>query len=361
MYGDEKRLRQVLINLFGNAVKFTDHGTVSLTVSAQPTGHTNMYKVCFAIADTGVGIDQGRLEDIFVPFQQVGDRSRRYSGTGLGLPICQKIVELMGGKLQVESQLNVGSKFWFEIELAEVVCHIPKVKMDSRTITGYGGKRRKILIVDDKIENRMVLLDLLKPLDFILAEAVDGYDCIRRAQEFEPDLILLDMVMPNLDGHETTKQLRQLPMFQKTAIVMVSASVFSEDRSLSLAVGCNDFIAKPIDPDSLFYTLRSQLHLQWQQEEVSIRNSGDQSHPLNHSLKISNTATPIVFPSHSSIEQLLKLARMGDVLAIQDEVTILKENDSNLIPFANQVLHYARDFQIKKIRELLESQMQKIS
>lgn len=359
MYGDEKRLRQVLINLLGNAVKFTDRGTVSLSVSAQSTDNANTYKVCFAIADTGVGIAPDRLEEIFLPFQQVGDRARRYSGTGLGLPICQKIVEMMGGKLQVESQLNVGSKFWLEIELAEVLHTNPNPKMDSRTITGYVGKRRKILIVDDKVENRMVLQDLLNPLDFILAEAVDGDDCIRQAQQFEPDLILLDMVMPNLDGHETTKQLRQLPMFQNTAIVMVSASVFNQDRSLSMAVGCNDFIAKPIDPDSLFYTLRSLLHLEWKQEELSINNAGNH----NHLGEVDNTPIiqPLVFPSESTINKLLKLARMGDILAIQDEVTILKEHDSNLIPFANQVLHYARDFQIKKIRELLECQTSKIA
>ncbi len=356
MYGDEKRLRQVLINLFGNAVKFTDRGSVSLSVIAQPCESSNNYKVRFAIADTGVGIAPNKLEDIFLPFQQVGDRTRHYSGTGLGLPICQKLVEMMGGNLHVESSLNKGSIFWFEIELTEVPNYTQAGSIDSRNITGYFGERRKILIVDDKTENRMVLSDLLTPVGFIVAEAIDGYDCITQAQIFEPDLILLDMVMPQLDGHETTKQLRQLPMFQKTAIIMVSASVFNQDRSLSIAVGCNDFIAKPVDPDTLFHILRSQLNLEWEYEDVN------SSHfHIDKTIKIdaNELSRPLISPPTDTLEKLLQLARMGDILAIQDEVTLLKANDFTFIPFANQVLDYARDFQIKRIREFLESQSSK--
>ena len=351
MYGDEKRLRQVLINLLGNAVKFTDRGNVSLTVSAQPYKLTKSYKVRFAIADTGVGIDPDKLEDIFLPFQQVGDRARRYSGTGLGLPICQKIVEMMGGQLQVTSTLNQGSTFWFEIELTEVPNHSSPT--DSRAIAGYLGDRRKILIVDDKIENRMVLSDLLTPLGFIVAEAIDGQDCLTQAQIFDPDLILLDMVMPHLDGHETTKQLRQLPMFQKTAIIMVSASAFNQDRHLSLKVGCNAFIAKPIEPDTLFYTMRSLLDLEWQYEDLQIVNSVSNEDMMA-------IAQPMISPSNCVLEKLIQLARMGDILAIQDEVILLQESDRAFSPFASQILDYAHGFQIKQIREFLTSFLQEL-
>lgn len=351
MYGDEKRLRQVLINLFGNAVKFTDRGNVSLSVSALPCKLTKSYKVRFAIADTGVGIDPDKLEDIFLPFQQVGDRARRYSGTGLGLPICQKIVEMMGGQLQVTSTLNQGSTFWFEIELTEVLNH--SLPTDSRTIAGYLGDRRKILIVDDKIENRMVLSDLLTPLGFIVAEAINGEDCLTQAKIFDPDLILLDMVMPHLDGHETTKQLRQLPMFQKTAIIMVSASAFHQDRHLSLEVGCNAFIAKPIEPDTLFYTMRSLLNLEWQYEDLQIANN-------IFNRDIMAIAQPMISPSNCILEKLIQLARMGDILAIQDEVILLQESDRAFSPFASQILDYAHGFQIKQIREFLTSFLQEL-
>ncbi|MFN6070586.1 MAG: ATP-binding protein, partial [Pseudanabaena sp.] len=300
MYGDEKRLRQVLINLFGNAVKFTDQGSVSFCVSAQPYEPNSSnpkqknYKLRFEIADTGVGIAPDKLEEIFLPFQQVGERSRRYSGTGLGLPICQKIVEMMGGQLQVTSTLNEGSTFWFEIELTEVANHSTTTAIDSRTITGYYGDRLKILVVDDKTENRMVLSDLLVPLGFIVAEAIDGYDCIRQAQIFAPDLILLDMVMPELDGHETTKQLRQLSMFEKTAIVMVSASAFSQDRELSLKVGCNAFIAKPVNPDNLFHTMRSLLNLEWQYDDLAL---GDPSltNGFDNNRNIEEPTQPLIY------------------------------------------------------------------
>jgi CheY-like chemotaxis protein len=162
------------------------------------------------------------------------------------------------------------------------------------------------------------------------------------------------MVMPQLDGHETTKQLRQLPMFQKTAIVMVSASAFNQDRNLSIEVGCNDFIAKPVDPDALFYTMRSLLNLEWQYENAHTSDP--------NAIHISNDkpeaiAQPLIPPPNLTIEKLLQLARMGDVLAIQDEVTLLQANDATFTPFANQVLDYARDFQIKRIREFLELQI----
>ncbi|NMF58893.1 PAS domain S-box protein [Pseudanabaena yagii] len=374
MYGDEKRLRQVLINLFGNAVKFTDRGSVSFSVSAQPYESNNLnssntkqknYKVRFEIADTGVGIDPDKLEEIFLPFQQVGERSRRYSGTGLGLPICQKIVEMMGGQLQVTSTLNEGSTFWFEIDLAEVPNHNITNTIDSRTITGYYGDRRKILVVDDKTENRMVLSDLLTPLGFIVAEAIDGYDCINQAQIFAPDLILLDMVMPELDGHETTKQLRQLSMFEKTAIVMVSASAFSQDRELSLNVGCNAFIAKPVNPDSLFHTMRSLLNLEWQYDDLALGDAplpnGLDSNPNNRSNRnIEETTQPLIFPPTCTLDKLIQMARIGDILAIQDEVILLQETDPAFVPFTKQILSYAREFQIRRIREFLESQQQEV-
>jgi CheY-like chemotaxis protein len=299
------------------------------------------YRVCFEIVDTGVGIAADKLEEIFLPFQQVGDRARHHSGTGLGLSICQKIVEMMGGTLEVKSVLGEGSKFGFEIDLLAYPEQHLVTKFDDCSIIGYLGDRRKILIVDDKPENRMVLRDLLAPLGFITAEAIDGYDCLVQAQQFLPDLILLDMVMPNLDGHETTKQLRQLPMLQNSAIVMVSASAFNDDRQLSLAVGCNAFISKPINPDYLFYTVRSLLNLEWQYE---------------NSYAPCDASTPVVIPPDAIIEKLLHLARMGDILAIEDLASQLKETDSLFTNFAEQILDYARDFQIKRIRDFLEAQ-----
>jgi CheY-like chemotaxis protein len=143
-------------------------------------------------------------------------------------------------------------------------------------------------------------------------------------------------------------------MFQKTAIIMVSASAFNQDRSLSIAVGCNDFIAKPIDPDTLFHTMRSLLNLEWEYDDSNIYDDTD--------ISISNVkiaiGQPMIAPPNFTIERLLQLARMGDIIAIQDEVILLQETDSTFSPFANQVLDYAREFQIKRIRGFLELQIQ---
>ncbi|MDX2256106.1 MAG: PAS domain S-box protein [Pseudanabaenaceae cyanobacterium bins.39] len=355
LYGDEKRLRQILINLLGNAVKFTDCGQVCLRVGAEPLSPTNesRYKLRFEIMDTGVGIDADKLEEIFMPFQQVGDRVRQVSGTGLGLPICQKIVELMGGKLQVTSTRHVGSTFWFELELTALPDQVVSVA-DPRTMIGYTGDRRRILIVDDKTENRMVLRDLLLPLGFVVAEASDGDDCLAKAQQFFPDLILLDMIMPNLDGRETAKQLRQLELFRQTAIVMVSASAFSQDRQLSLDVGCDAFIAKPINPEELFQVMRSLLQLDWHYADTPF--TGLSSASSGGLLNLEPHQSTCIVPCSETLARLLHLAKMGDIIAIEDEVTKIKTEDPQMLQFTDQILDYAREFQIRKIREFLEIQ-----
>jgi CheY-like chemotaxis protein len=162
--------------------------------------------------------------------------------------------------------------------------------------------------------------------------------------------------MPELDGHETTKQLRQLPMFQQTAIVMVSASAFNQDRDRSLEVGCNAFISKPVNPDTLFFTVRSLLNLEWIYEDRDRDLSLSKPFSKSEENKDEAIAPPLIAPSSCILEKLMQFARMGDILAIQDEVVLLQNNDPSLLPFANQVLDYARDFQIKRIREFLEEQ-----
>jgi CheY-like chemotaxis protein len=247
----------------------------------------------------------------------------------------------------------VGSTFWFEIELTALPEQIISTA-DPLTMIGYTGDRRRILIVDDKMENRMVLRDLLLPLGFVVAEARDGYDCLEQAQQFFPDLILLDMIMPNLDGRETVKRLRQLKLFQDTAIAMVSASAFNQDRQLSLDVGCDAFIAKPINPEELFQVMRSLLHLDWQYADPVTTTY---SHSIGAgAMDLGLNSLNLIAPPNEILSKLLHLARMGDILAIEDEVTKLKTADPQMDQFTDQILDYAREFQIKKIREFLEIQ-----
>jgi signal transduction histidine kinase/ActR/RegA family two-component response regulator len=266
VHADEKRLRQVLINLLGNAVKFTRQGQVTLSIDRYQG------KIRFQIEDTGIGIAPQELDKIFLPFQQAGDPKYRADGTGLGLSITQKLVEMMGGELRVESMLGKGSLFWFALELPEIeadkLAHIKE-----RRIIGYQGPRRKILVVDDKWENRSILVSLLSPLGFDIEQACNGQEGLEKANAFHPNLVLMDLFMPVMDGFETVRQLRKIPGFKAIVIIAVSAGVFDHQRQESLKSGCNDFIAKPVNANELFERLQNRLELEWLYEQETDQQS----------------------------------------------------------------------------------------
>lgn len=267
---DEKRLRQVLLNLLGNALKFTDRGQITLKVSAidVSTPDRKQNKLRFEISDTGIGISQADREKIFAPFEQVGDPERRVSGTGLGLTICQQIVELMGGKLQLESDLGLGSTFWFEVifPVLEALLTIERetpIALAVRDILTYKGKKRKLLVVDDRQENCQVLLNMLNPLGFEVVTADNGQQGIEIARQINPDLILTDLFMRVKTGFTMVRELRQIPEFKQLPIIATSANSFGSVRTESKQVGCNAFIAKPVEQKRLLNLLKHYLKLEW--------------------------------------------------------------------------------------------------
>jgi len=202
--GDEVRIRQILINLLGNAVKFTDKGSITFGADYRDG------RVCFEVRDTGPGISPDEREKIFDPFHQTGSSMKKSEGTGLGLSISKRLTELMGGSLTVKSTPGQGSVFRAELELPSVIPeeNISDVK-NSSLITGYEGARRKILIVDDIYQNRFLLSDLLISLGFETSEADDGQKAVEKAAELQPDLILMDLFMPDMDGFEAVKIIRK--------------------------------------------------------------------------------------------------------------------------------------------------------
>lgn len=271
IYVDEKRLKQVLINLLGNAIKFTEQGKVTLTVSnldvAKPDNYDQVptQTIRFKIEDTGVGISPENIKKIFQPFEQVGDVESRRKGTGLGLSITKDLVELMGGKLEVTSQSGVGSTFWFDVALPVVTLEA-KDKVDVfNAIQGYKGEKRKILIVDDTKENRSLLVDLLEPLGFEVSTAENGQVGIQLASEFVPDLILTDLFMVKMTGFTMVRSLRRIAQFQKTPIIAVSANDSDAIKNVSFDSGCNEFLAKPIDADALLALIATHLELEWEE------------------------------------------------------------------------------------------------
>lgn len=385
--GDEKRLRQVLINLLGNAVKFTDIGGVTFQVgylNSQQTGELAEKitvestlsplpapKMRFIIEDTGIGMAQEQLADIFLPFHQIGDRQRRSEGTGLGLAISQKLAQLMGSEIKVGSTLGQGSVFWLDLDLPASE-HLEIAKFDPGHIISLKDKIYKVLVVDDRWENRAVLVDLLAPLGFEIIQATDGEDCINQALQTQPDLILLDMVMPGMDGFEAARKLRQLPSLKNIVIIATSASAFDYDQEKSLAAGCNGFISKPVQIEQLLEQLRRYLGLEWVYQTnpslISIPASRLGSEPSNEAsnrqfnselnrqiLPIAinpsslSEATMVIAPPTEAITALYELAMMGDIKGIQEQAKKIEQLDQQFVPFAQQLEQLAKGFQEKQI------------
>jgi len=256
VYGDETRLRQILINLLSNAVKFTEAGEVNFKVSF------DCHQIRFQVEDTGIGIALEEIDKIFLPFQQVGDKNYQVQGTGLGLAISKKLVDMMGGVLRVESTLGQGTRFGLNIDLPEV-SNENALQPEQRVIIGFEGTPRKILVVDDIKENRSLLVKLLSPLGFEIVEACNGVESVEKAQQLRPALILMDLIMPEMDGFEATRQIRKYPQLKEVPIIAISASAFDFHQQQSQEAGCDDFIAKPFKTDVLIEKLHKYLNLKW--------------------------------------------------------------------------------------------------
>ncbi len=255
---DERRLRQVLLNLLDNAVKFTDHGEVRLTVRPVAPG-----RLRFEVRDSGIGMSEEQLARIFRPFEQVSESHRRSGGTGLGLVISRELVRLLGGDIEVESRAAGGSTFAFELDVRVLQSGLPAAAPAERVVTGYHGPKRKVLVVDDVAENRAVLVDMLGRLGFEMFEASSGGAGLVEAQAICPHLILMDVVMPDISGIEVIRRLRKLPALQDVPIVAISASATADMQESTLAAGANAFLVKPVDLQLLMQRTSGLLRLAW--------------------------------------------------------------------------------------------------
>lgn len=259
---DEKRLRQILLNLLGNAIKFTDRGVVIFKVSLLEQQAFSA-KIRFLSQDTGIGMNAQQLEQIFQPFEQVGSTLRQAEGTGLGLAISQQIAIVMGSQIQVQSEFGHGSTFWLDL----VFPIVKDVQNDRATpepkVSGYLGDRRTILVVDDDPQNRSMITQILEHIGFTIIEAANGQEGLEKVLENQPHLILVDLRMPVLDGFEMVTQLRQQEKLPRIPVVAWSASVLESDRQKIFQAGCDDFLDKPLQLDNLLSTLEELLELQW--------------------------------------------------------------------------------------------------
>ncbi len=299
--GDATRLRQVLLNLAGNALKFTTHG--SITLSGQLLSERDGRLLCrFAVSDTGIGIQPQDIPRLFHPFEQIdASTTRRFGGTGLGLAIARQLAELMGGEVGADSTPGVGSTFWISASLgaAEGDPVLPV-----RTVAPANDEGRvhgRILLVEDDPINRDIGADLLSLAGAEVATAEDGLAAVERCQQESFDLILMDIQMPRLDGLDATRQIRALPGGRSTPIVALTANAFVEDKNLCLAAGMNDFLAKPVKAEALSAILRKYL------------KHGPAERP--ESLAATAAPPPDLSRLAAELEALIPLLMTGDVEA----------------------------------------------
>jgi len=361
---DEKRLRQVLINLLSNAIKFTNTGSVTFKIEVlgnqeesaaippnsiqNPKSKIQNCRLRFQVEDTGIGMKPEQLSKIFLPFEQVGDSWRKVEGIGLGLAITKNLVSLMGGELFVESTLKEGSIFRVDIDfpLASAQIDSALVKAEE-TIIGFQGEARKILVVDDAFANRSVITNMLEPIGFEVIEAADGQEGIEKATQLKPDLIITNLMMPVMNGFEMTQRLRRLPECQDTLVIASSASVFESDRQRSRDAGCDDFIPKPIQSEELLEKIQNCLGVVWITEalEASTRNNKE--------------AGAISVPPPTELLTLYQAAQIGDITAIEEEATRIRQLSPEYVAFANKLLQLAQEFEEQEILKLVEQYIPK--
>jgi CheY-like chemotaxis protein/two-component sensor histidine kinase len=249
--GDPTRIRQILVNLVGNALKFTEQGRVSIEAQWQSLDHELLWFTC-SVRDSGIGISSESLELMFNAFQQADSSiSRRYGGTGLGLPIARTLAERMGGTLRAQSEEGRGSVFTLEIPLALSKQALPQLTAP-RTLNGDGhGEGRNVLLVEDNPVNQTVIEAMLRSLGFTVSVATDGAQAVRSAEENDFEVILMDCRLPIIDGYEATRQIRCLPGRTDVPIIALTANALQGDRETCLQAGMNDYLAKPFKRNDL--------------------------------------------------------------------------------------------------------------
>ncbi|MBP6863633.1 MAG: response regulator [Candidatus Didemnitutus sp.] len=342
LLADEARLRQVLFNLVGNALKFTERGSVALSVEAvgpeAASAGDGVRRLRFTVRDTGIGIAASEQAAIFDLFHQAAGPHLSAEGVGLGLAISQRLVRLMGGVILVESTPGEGSRFWFDLPLAEA----PAGMVQTREIlpTRYRGPRRRVLVVDDKVVNREVLRALLEPCGLEVEEADDGASAVARVAARLPDLVLMDLRLTGVDGLTATRRIRALPGGAGVRIVAISASVFPVDRTLALEAGCDDFEPKPIVATRLLATIGRLLAIEWEYA-APVLSEGPAPGTL---------PSDWLLPSRTELEQLDALAELGDLRALRAQLAAMRQGGNETALFLDALDSLAAQAQLARLR-----------
>jgi len=341
--GDERALRQILLNLLGNAVKFTESGGVQFR--AHSLARDGRCVLRCEIEDSGVGIAPADLGRLFEPFERGNQHRRRVEGTGLGLTITRRLLESMGGRLEVASSPGAGSVFSFEIALeACETAAVPQVTAATR-IVGYQGARRRVLIADDEQTNRMLLVKLLGGLGFETVEAGNGADAVRIAAAGRCDILVSDLAMPVMDGLAVARALRRDPQTRELPILAVSASASDYTREEALHAGCSDFLPKPIRAAELLDRLGRLLGLAW------ITETPRESPYASADDRAGQPVRPI---DPGTADEIYDLAMKGEIKALLARVDLALQDDPPGAPVYEDLLRLARNYDMKAVRRRIE-------
>ncbi|GAB1541675.1 hypothetical protein NUACC21_43470 [Scytonema sp. NUACC21] len=361
---DAKKLRQILINLVGNAIKFTEQGSVTLRVNAEPITQKSVNSLesldransetllIFEIEDTGVGIAGDETETVFDAFVQSRSGKMTSGGTGLGLTISRRLARLMNGDISVSSILEQGSTFFVRlpIQIAEAAS-VPSPKQERSPIGLVPGQPTyRILIVDDRAENRLLLRTLMTQVGMEIQEATNGQEAIALCQQWLPHLIWMDIQMPILNGYKATQVIRSFSTEQSPVIIALTAQASMSDRTLAHASGCNDFVIKPFNENLIYEKMAEYLNLQFVYRESQERLD---AHPVTTTQNTSFVLTSESF-SVMSADWLAALYSTTQICDEEEIEQLLQQIPDSHASLANQLRQLAYNYQFEQIKHLLQ-------
>ncbi|NQE32705.1 PAS domain S-box protein [Microcoleus asticus] len=355
---DAQKLRQVLLNLLSNAIKFTERGSITLRVSIKaPTtevAFTTRTILQFAVSDTGVGIAPEEIDTIFDAFVQAQAGKQSVSGTGLGLTISRKLLELVGGEIAVSSILRQGTTFTFTFPITPTSGVNLTSEQHDRLVIGLapGQPHHRILVVDDRAENRLLIVRLLTQLGLEVREATNGQEAIQLWLEWQPDLTWMDIRMPLLDGYEATKKIRAMEHGQTSIIIALTAQASQSDRTLALAAGCNDYISKPFRENTLFLKMAEYLGLEYVYQKEGTVQEKEETYLCCTICPVSDALAPTLMATLSEawLAQLEENAVCGDDGAI---VELVSQLSPELAQLATRLTELANQYQFEQILQLI--------
>lgn len=309
---DEKRVRQIFINILGNALKFTNQGWIKVQVSYKNN------KLNATIEDSGIGMNPEEKKLIFKPFEQIGEEKNKYEGTGLGLAITKELIEKMDGTIKVSSEKDIGTTFSFDIYLEKTDSEKKQLKTEYLELKEIKSKKDdiKILVADDTKVNRDLLVQLLNSFNLKTIEANDGLEVLEKCKQNHFDLIFMDILMPNLNGLETTSILKQNENYKNIPIVAISANVFEDDKQKALKAGANKFLTKPFEEKDIIITLKEFLDLEFIYKEIEVSKH----------IKLDKTLSKQIIDAASRLDgiTILKLLEENQIeLSIKSQITTL--------------------------------------